>query len=119
MPSEAAPYLVRVATLHPRVLEDFLWRFFLQVSDAALPKSTFLRATLIASSVRELGWSAEKHTKRLIELNAIKPSENASELEMVKKFIRDLRSRYRKHRELMSTYEERRAARKGTFRVKN
>jgi hypothetical protein len=96
LPKTIAPWVVRLATLHPDVLEYFLPRFFVQVSDCLLEGSTYRRALVIVQGVRTFGWSAEKHTKRLVELGAIRPSEDCSEVETVKKFIRDLRRRAKK-----------------------
>jgi hypothetical protein len=96
LPLSIAPAVLRLAILHPRVLEDFLVRFFMNPADCQLQGSTYRRAILILDAVPEFGWSAEKHTKRLIELGEIKPSESGSEVETIKKFIRDLRHRYKK-----------------------
>jgi hypothetical protein len=96
LPSRIGPWVVRLATLHPGILEYFLPRFFLHISDCLLQGSTYRRALLILSAVPEFGWSAEKHTKRLIDLKEIQESEDASEVETVKKFIRDLRCRHKK-----------------------
>jgi hypothetical protein len=119
MPSETAPYLVRVATLHPGVLQEFLTRFFVYISDLHTHRSTFWRAFLILSFVPDFGWSAEKHTRKLLELNAIKPSEDGCEVEMVKKFIRDLRQRYRKYLRIMGPSSARLAAWLGTQQAQN
>lgn len=116
LPREVEVPVVRIATLHPGVLEDFLPKFFLQSSDLAPPgfnsalRSTFERATLILLFVQHFGWSAEKHTRNLIALNAIKPSK----VETVKKFIRDLRARHRRHLEETKDARKRIAKRKGT-----
>jgi len=50
---------------------------------------------VILSHVPTLGWSAEKHARKLIALGMMHPRENASEVEATKKFIRDLRRRGR------------------------
>jgi hypothetical protein len=97
LPESIARSVLRLAILHPGVLEDFLPRFFTQSSDCLLQGSTYRRAVSILQAVSWSGWSAEKHTKRLIELREIKPSEVGSEVETVKKFIRDLRRRYQKY----------------------
>jgi hypothetical protein len=96
LPKSIAPWVVRLATLHPGVLEDFLPRFFVHASDCLLQGSTYRRAMLIQQAVGDFGWSAEKHTRRLVVLGEIRPSEDGSEVETVKKFIRDLRRRHRK-----------------------
>ena len=54
---------------------------------------------LILQAVPRFGWSDEKHTKMLIQLGALDHLEDGSEVETVKKFIRDLRRRYQKYRE--------------------
>jgi hypothetical protein len=100
LPRGIAPSVLRLAILHPGVLEDFLPRFFIHASDCLLQKSTYRRALMILDAVPVFGWSAEKHTKRLIEIGEIKPSESGSEVETIKKFIRDLRRRYKKRIEL-------------------
>jgi hypothetical protein len=97
LPKSIAPSVLRLAILHPGVLEDFLPRFFTQSSDCLLQGSTYRRAVSILQAVPWLGWSAEKHTKRLIELREIKPSKAGSEVETVKKFIRDLRRRHQNY----------------------
>src|SRR5436305_1283298 len=96
LPKSIAPWIVRLATLHPGVLEDFLPRFFVHASDCLLRGSTYRRALVIVQGVRDRGWSAEKHTRRLVELGEIRSSEDGSEVETVKKFIRDLRRRHKK-----------------------
>lgn len=116
LPPEAERYVVRVATLHPELLEDFLIGFFEQSSDLARKKSTFNRALHIALAVRTLGWSADKHTKHLIEIGALEPAEGGSEVEMVKKFIRDLRSRYQKDRESLQRDPDRQSFLRGPSR---
>jgi hypothetical protein len=100
LPRSTAPSVLRLAILHPGVLEDFLPRFFIHASDCQHQGSTFRRALLILEAVPQFGWSAEKHTNRLIERGAITPSESGSEVETIKKFIRDLRRRYKKRIEL-------------------
>ena len=77
--------------MYPGVLEEFLPRFFANVARMIEDDSTHMRALFILGSVEEFGWSAEKHTAHLIKLKVIKPSAYGSELQMVKKFIRDLR----------------------------
>jgi hypothetical protein len=96
LPRGIAPSILRLAILHPDVLEDFLPRFFTHASDCLLQKSTYRRALMILDAVPDFGWSAEKHKKRLIELGEIEPSESASKVETIKKFIRDLRARHKK-----------------------
>jgi hypothetical protein len=96
LPRGIAPSVLRLAILHPGVLEDFLPSFFTHASDCLLQKSTYRRALMILDAVPAFGWSAERHTKRLIELGEIKSSEAGSEVERVKKFIRDLRARHKK-----------------------
>jgi hypothetical protein len=96
LPKSIAPSVLRVATLHPGVLERFLPRFFFRASDCLGQKSTYRRAILILDAVPEFGWSAEKHTRMLIEHGAIESSEAGSEVETIKKFIRDLRRRHKK-----------------------
>ncbi len=98
LPRTTARHVLRLAILHPGVLENFLPRFFFQASDFWTKKSTYRRAILILQAVPRFGWSAEKHTKKLMELGVIDPSEAGSEVETVKKFIRDLRRRYQKYR---------------------
>src|SRR5262249_23183345 len=95
LPKSVAPSVLRLAILHEGILEEFLPRFFFRASDCLLQGSTFRRALLILEAVPEFGWSAEKHTKRLIEFGELKPSDAASEGEVVKKFIRDLRHRHK------------------------
>ena len=95
LPENVAPWVLRLAILHPGVLEHFLPRFFVRASDCLIHGSTYRRALFILDAVPELGWSAEKHTRRLIGLGEIHPSEDASEVETVKKFIRDLRRRHK------------------------
>jgi len=96
LPPRIAAHVLRVAILHPGVLENFLPRFFSHASDCLRQRSTYRRAVLILEAVPEFGWSAEKHTRRLIELEELRPSETGSEVETVKKFIRDLRHRHKK-----------------------
>jgi hypothetical protein len=96
LPRGIAPSVLRLAILHPGVLEDFLPRFFTHASDCLLQKSTYRRALMILDAVPEFGWSAEKHTKRLIELEELRPSDAGAEEETIKKFIRDLRARHKK-----------------------
>jgi Arc/MetJ-type ribon-helix-helix transcriptional regulator len=96
LPPEAERHVVRVAILHPGILEYFLPRFFAEVPVSFAKKTTLNRAIQIVLAVPRLGWSTEKHTKNLIELKIVKPSAFGSESEMVKKAIRDLRSRHRK-----------------------
>jgi hypothetical protein len=107
LPKSVAPFVLRLAILHPGILEHFLPRFFFRASDCLIHGSTYRRALLILSAVPEFGWSAEKHTRRLIELGEIKPPEAGSEVETVKKFIRDLRRRRRKQRFLTNQPEPR------------
>ena len=102
LPRGIAPSVLRLAILHPGVLEDFLPRFFTHASDCLLQKSTYRRALIILDAVPEFVWSAEKHTKRLIELGETKSSESGSEVETIKKFIRDLRARHKKRIGLMT-----------------
>jgi hypothetical protein len=97
LPRNIAPHVLRVAILHPGILENFLPRFFIKASKLLAQKSTYRRAILILHSVPRFGWSDEKHTKMLIELGALDPLVDASEVETVKKFIRDLRKRYQKY----------------------
>ena len=97
LPTSIAPQVLRVAILHPGVLENFLPRFFIQASDLWTKKSTYRRALLILQAVSSFGWSAEKHTKNLMALGALDSSEAGSEVETVKKFIRDLRRRYQNY----------------------
>jgi hypothetical protein len=96
LPKSIAPSVLRLAILHPGVLEDFLPRFFAQSSDCLLRGSTYRRAVSILQAVQWFGWSAEKHTRRLIELEELRPSDAGSEEETIKKFIRDLRRRHKK-----------------------
>ena len=95
LPRSTAPHVLRVAILHPGILENFLLRFFVQASDFWAQKSTYRRAILILQAVPRFGWSADKHTKMLMELGALDPSGGGSDT--VKKFIRDLRRRYQKY----------------------
>ena len=97
LPESIAPYVLRLAILHPGVLENFLPRFFVKASDFLTQKSTYRRAILILHAVPRFGWSDEKHTKMLIELGALDLLQDGSEVETVKKFIRDLRRRYQKY----------------------
>ena len=97
LPRSIAPQVLRVAILHPGVLENFLPRFFVQASDFWAEKSTSRRAMEILLDVERFGWSAEKHTKMLVKLGLLDPSETGSEVERVKKFIRDLRRRHQKY----------------------
>jgi len=96
LPKSIAPSVLRLTILHEGVLEEFLPRFFLRASDDVAQESTYRRALIILNGVPEFGWSAEKHTKRLIKLGSIKESEKATEGQRVKKFIRDLRRRHKK-----------------------
>ena len=96
LPRGIARHVLRVAILHPGILEDFLPQFFIKASDLMAQKSTYRRAILILQSVSSFGWSPEKHTKNLMELGAIDPSKSGSEVDTVKKFIRDLRRRHQK-----------------------
>jgi hypothetical protein len=96
LPKSIAPQVLRLEILHPGVLERFLPRFFVRASDCLGEESTYRRALLILHAVPLIGWSAEKHTKRLIELGSIGLSAAASEVETIKKFIRDLRHRHKK-----------------------
>src|SRR5262249_33099749 len=95
LPKNIAPSVLRLAILHEDVLKEFLPRFFVRSSDYLAQKSTYRRALLILEAVPELGWSEEKHTRRLIEFGSIEASDAASEVERIKKFIPDLRHRYR------------------------
>ena len=95
LPRSIAPHVLRVAIMHPGTLENFLPRFFVKASELLAQKSTYRRAILILQSVPRFGWSDEKHTKMLIELGALDLLEDGSEVETIKKFIRDLRRRYR------------------------
>ena len=97
LPRVIAPHVLRIAILHPGVLENFLPRFFVQASDFWAQKSTYRRAMLILQAVPMLGWSAEKHAKNLTLLGALDRLEDGSEVETVKKFIRDLRRRHQKY----------------------
>jgi hypothetical protein len=97
LPPRMAGHVLRVAILHPGVLENFLPRFFVKASDLLTQKSTYRRAMLILHAVPRFGWSDEKHTKMLIKLGALDLLEDGSEVETVKKFIRDLRRRYQKY----------------------
>ena len=97
LPPRIAAHVLRVAILHPGVLENFLPRFFVKASDLLTQKSTYRRAILILHAVPRFGWSREKHTKMLIELGALDLLGDGSEVETVKKFIRDLRRRYQKY----------------------
>ena len=97
LPRSTAPHVLRIAILHPGVLENFLPRFFVQVSDVWAQKSTYRRALLILQAVDRFGWSAEKHTKMLVELGVLDLSGAGSEVDTVKKFIRDLRRRYQNY----------------------
>jgi len=97
LPRSIAPQVLRVAILHPGVLENFLPRFFVHISDVWAQKSTYRRAMEILLAVDRFGWSAEKHTKMLMKLGILDPSETGSEVERVKKFIRDLRRRHQKY----------------------
>ena len=103
LPKRVAPRILRLAILHPGLLEDFLPRFFIHASDCLLQGSTYRRAVLIIQAVSKFGWSPEKHTRRLIELGELQPSQTGSEAETVKKFIRDLRSRHKKRVALTET----------------
>jgi hypothetical protein len=96
LPRRIARHVLRVAILHPGILEDFLPRFFVKASDLMAPKFTYRRAKLILQAVPSFGRSPEKHTKNLMELGALDPSKSGSEVETVKKFIRDLRRRHQK-----------------------
>lgn len=118
MPRELTAPIARLTTLYPGILEGFLPRFFANVAKMYDKGSTHTRAMLILINVCRFGWSAEKHTKQLVQLKIIRPSAYGSEVERVKKFIRDLRSRYRKHVEIMKPYLDRRAARLGTSEAK-
>ena len=96
-PRTSHRWVLRLAILHPGILlEHFLPRFFVRASDCLIHGSTYRRALFILEAVPELGWSAEKHTRRQIGLGEIHPSEDASEVETVKKFIRDLRRPHKK-----------------------
>ena len=105
LPKDIAPLVLRLAILHPGLLEDFLPRMFIRASDCQLQGSTYRRAVSILQAVPEFGWSAEKHTRRLIELGELQPPETGSEVETVKKFIRDLRRRYKKRLSLTQQRE--------------
>jgi hypothetical protein len=96
LPRDIAPHVMRVAILHPGVLEIFLPGFFVKASDLFTQKSTYRRAMLILQAVPMLGWSNAKHAENLILLGALDRLEDGSEVETVKKFIRDLRRRYKK-----------------------
>ena len=106
LPLEVAPSIVRVAILHPGVLEEFLPKFFVRSSDLWVDKSTFQRSDLILHRVKDFGWSAAKHTAGLLDLEAIKRREDGSEVETVKKFIRDLRRRYSNYLEHLKARRE-------------
>ena len=97
LPRRIAPHVLRIAILHPGVIENFLTRFFVQASDLFAQKSTYRRALLILQAVPMVGWSDAKHAKNLILLGAVDRLEDGSEVETVKKFIRDLRRRHRKY----------------------
>ena len=91
LPRESAPHVLRLAILHPGVLEYFLPRYFERASDLSAGTSTFRRAIRILDNVPKYGWSAENHTKALLD------SGDMLRFETVKKFIRDLRTRYRRY----------------------
>jgi hypothetical protein len=97
LPESIMPHALRLSILHPGLLENFLPQFFSRASDCLVKKSTYRRAILILNAVPWYGWSAEKHTTRLIRSGSIEPSEAGSETERIKKFIRDLRRRHKKH----------------------
>jgi hypothetical protein len=96
LPKDIAPLVLRLAILHPGLLEVFLPQMFIRASDCQLQGSTYRRAVSILQAVPEIGWSAEKHTRRLIELGELQPPETESKVETIKKFIRDLRRRLKK-----------------------
>jgi hypothetical protein len=118
MPRELMAPIARLTTMYPGVLEDFLPKFFASVAKMDRETSTHTRAMIILMNVSAMGWSAEKHTDLLIQRGFITPSIDGSEVERVKKFIRDLRARYRRHVRLMKPFLKpiaiRQAARKGT-----
>jgi hypothetical protein len=95
LPESTLPHVLRLAILHPRLLERFLHQFFLRASDCIAQTFTHRRAILILDAVPWYGWSAEKHTEKLIKRGSINRSEAASEVEKIKKFIRDLRNRHK------------------------
>jgi hypothetical protein len=97
LPDRSAPHVLRLAILHPGVLEHFLPRFFTQASDLLAQKSTFRRKVRILDNVPSFGWSATKHAQALVQNGDLDLSEKGSEVETVKKLIRDLRRRYRKY----------------------
>ena len=97
LPEGIMPHALRLSILHPGLLEDFLPKFFFRASDCLAKESTYRRAILILNAVPWYGWSAEGHTTSLITSGSMKPSEAASEIERIKKFIRDLRRRHKKH----------------------
>jgi hypothetical protein len=97
LPRGIAPHVLRLAILHPGVLENFLPRFFVKASDLFTQKSTYRRAMLILQAVPMLGWSDAKHAENLILLGALDRLEDGSEVETVKKFIRDLRRRCQRY----------------------
>jgi hypothetical protein len=98
--------VLRLAILHPGVLEHFLPRFFTRVSDSSLSQSTFHRALLITLAVPRLGWSAKKHTAALRELGHQLKGNRRRQEETVKKFIARLRKKHRHLHELLSAVDE-------------
>ena len=95
LPESIAPFVLRVAILHPGVLEHFLPRFFTRVSDVSLYGSTYMRAVLILLRVPELGWSAKKHTNELRKVGLLRPGKRRTQEQTVKKFIARLRKKHR------------------------
>src|SRR5947208_6024382 len=97
LPSASAPHVLRLAIFHPNVLEHFLPRFFVEASELSAQKSTFRRKVRILDNVAKFGWSAAKHAEALIGCGDLDSSVKGSEVETVKKLIRDLRIRYRNY----------------------
>lgn len=93
LPRSVAGNVLRLATLHPGVLENFLLRFFVQASDRMVKKSTYRRKMRILQNVPRFGWSEKKHTAHLLQVGDLDPSLGE---EAVKKLIRDLRQQYQK-----------------------
>jgi hypothetical protein len=95
LPQEIAPEVTRLSILYPRILKQFLKVFFKKMS-ALSTDIRYRRALAILDAVPTLGWSDEEHADHLINLGLLPRSEGGSEVETVKKFIRDLRNRYRR-----------------------
>ena len=113
LPTRTAPHVLRLAILHPGILEFFLPRYFVLSSDLLAQRSPFRRKMRILQNVKHFGWSAKKHTAELLKSRDVQFGSAGSDEETIKKLIRDLRSRYRKHISRVKRLKRQRLTRRG------